>query len=117
MKMFKFNRILLNLVIGVFVFAVFTVARGAVSDEVFAADKYVSAYFTNTESVPLTVKFIYYYGSCLNTPNPPDSLTCKRIADPGGQNTGFLPASNGSSYNFVSAYPDLSNGENPDYYV
>lgn len=119
MKMHRFNRLILNLAIGLFVLAAFVVIRGVTnSSEVFAVDKYVSAYFTNTESVPLNVHFVYLYGSCPNVQYDPSSIPgCERIADPGVMNNGFLPAANGSSYNFRSAYPVLAAGENPPYYV
>ncbi len=119
MKMSKLSRLFLNLVIGVFVLVAFFVLRGAVDGrEVYAVDKYVSAYFSNTEGVPLNIHFVYLYGSCPNVQYDPSSLPgCERIADPGGMNYGYLPPSNGSSYNWTSAYPVLAAGENAPYYV
>ena len=118
MKMFKLNRLLLNLAIGMFVFAALAVVRGAVSSEAYAVDKYVTAYFTNTESVPLNIHYVYLYGNCPNVQFDPSTLAgCDRIADPGVMLNGFLPASNGSSYSWGAAYPVLAAGEVAPYYV
>ena len=118
--MFKLNRILLNLAVGVFVLTALVVIRGAVSNEVYAVDKYVSAYFSNTENVPLNIYYVYLYGNCPNVQYDPSIYgghACYRIQDPGSQQYGFLPAANGSSYNWSAAYPVLAAGENPPYYV
>ncbi|MBP6979608.1 hypothetical protein KBB41_01005 [Candidatus Curtissbacteria bacterium] len=119
MKMSKLSKLILNLVIGVFVFAAFFMVKGVVGDgEVYAVDKYVSAYFSNTESVPLNIHFVYLFGNCPNVQYDPSTIPgCERIGDPGDMNYGYLPPANGSSYNWVSAYPVLSGGENPPYYV
>lgn len=118
MKMRSLNRLLLNVVLGGFVLLAAIAIKGAVSDEVYAVDKYVSAYFSNTENVPLNIYFVYLYGNCPNVQYDPSTIPgCYRITDPGGMNYGFLPAANGSSYNWRSAYPVLALGENPPYYV